>query len=80
MQAQETLFGLAYNVRKAKKKEVFNTLAWEVFFLVFYGPKWAAPFLLGENLQKISKQKLTGNVTKPPNNFKKILLVKTRKF
>jgi hypothetical protein len=31
----------------------------EVVFLVFYGPKWAAPPLFGENLQKISKQKLT---------------------
>jgi hypothetical protein len=32
----------------------------------------------GENLQKISEQKLAGNATKPPKNFRKFLLVKTK--
>jgi hypothetical protein len=31
-----------------------------------------------ENLQKINKQKLVGNATKPPENFRKFLLVKTK--
>jgi hypothetical protein len=80
MQAQETLFGLTYNLRKEKKKGGFNTLAWEVVFLMFYGPKWDAPPFSGENLQKINKQKLVENATKPPNNFKNISVSENQKF
>jgi hypothetical protein len=58
MQAQETLFGLAYNERIEEKKWVFKTLTWEVLLWCFVAPNGQHLPFSGQNLQKISKQSL----------------------
>jgi hypothetical protein len=52
MQAQETLFRLAYNERVKKEKWVFNTLTWEVVPWCFMAPNGKHLPLSGSDMQK----------------------------
>jgi hypothetical protein len=52
MQAQETLFRLAYNERVKKEKWVFNTLTWEVVTWCFMAPNGKHLPLSGSDMQK----------------------------
>ena len=72
MQAQETLFGLAYNDRRGEEKWVFNTPTWEVFSWRFMAPNGQHLLFSDANLQKTSKQSLLEKLQKwleKLNNF-----------
>jgi hypothetical protein len=52
-----------------------QTPLWEALLGCFVDPNGQHLLFSGENLQKISKQKLAGNAKNPPENLRKFLLV-----